>query len=440
MQKVVSIPISELHLWTENPRDPVDTTLSDEEIIVRAINDPSNNWNLDKLLSNFGDQYYYNQLPTVVLENNSYVVYDGNRRVALLKCIQSSELFSIATGKFAIFAPSSSMLHQTELPCNLCDKSTALDIVESMHRSSNKWGKLQYEWFLYYHRNQNKGPLMLLNEAVPHLVENEPLLNEEYVEQRLLTNANLNSIGFSIENGELYSNHDPEIALSILEDIADVRRRKISDARHLPGKLKAALEQLNPSRYNDIKTYSSSAKKIALTGEKSVKKAKTNSSSSQSASKRRTQTRKSKLLFNGPLRPKGDYSNTIYLAIEDIYSLYRKNETKYSRLLPILGFSLRLFLDIVAREYYEENDPEQANKDEAYSSFLKEVVKPEIKSNSSLLLKNDYSLIADWINGSVSFEALLGKWAHGSATATLDAIIRCSEIIGFIVRNFWWKD
>ena len=97
MQKVVSIPISELHLWTENPRDPVDTTLSDEEIIVRAINDPSNNWNLDKLLSNFGDQYYYNQLPTVVLENNSYVVYDGNRRVALLKCIQSSELFSIAT-------------------------------------------------------------------------------------------------------------------------------------------------------------------------------------------------------------------------------------------------------------------------------------------------------------------------------------------------------
>lgn len=71
----------------------MDLALTDEEIALRALDDPSNNWNLGKMLKDLGPQYHYNELPTVVYENDKYIVYNGNRRVALLKCLQSPHAF-----------------------------------------------------------------------------------------------------------------------------------------------------------------------------------------------------------------------------------------------------------------------------------------------------------------------------------------------------------
>ena len=53
-QVIITIPLSKLRLWTENPRDPVDNSLSDSEIIQRAIANDSNNWNLDSLIYQMG--------------------------------------------------------------------------------------------------------------------------------------------------------------------------------------------------------------------------------------------------------------------------------------------------------------------------------------------------------------------------------------------------
>jgi len=41
-QEILNISIKNLHLWTENPRDPIDTKKTDEEIIDRIIQDSDN--------------------------------------------------------------------------------------------------------------------------------------------------------------------------------------------------------------------------------------------------------------------------------------------------------------------------------------------------------------------------------------------------------------
>ena len=93
-QEIKSIPLSKLRLWTENPRDPVDESMSDSEIIKRAIANDSDNWNLDSLIVEMGKRYHLNEIPVVVANaDDTFTVYDGNRRVALLKCIKDPDLY-----------------------------------------------------------------------------------------------------------------------------------------------------------------------------------------------------------------------------------------------------------------------------------------------------------------------------------------------------------
>lgn len=134
-QSVQEIALNKLRLWTENPRDPMDEETSDAEIIRRALNNQSLNWSLDKMLDELGEYYYYNDLPTVVgCADGSYIVYDGNRRVAVLKCIQDPDLYMEAVGKIPTFIPPQTLIDQKSLPCNVCDQETALDIVENIMR------------------------------------------------------------------------------------------------------------------------------------------------------------------------------------------------------------------------------------------------------------------------------------------------------------------
>lgn len=45
-QNIEILKIADLHLWSENPRDPIDTEATDEQIIVRALEEHPYTWNL----------------------------------------------------------------------------------------------------------------------------------------------------------------------------------------------------------------------------------------------------------------------------------------------------------------------------------------------------------------------------------------------------------
>jgi len=38
-----------------------------------------------------GSHYDFSELPTVVFKNNKYIIYDGNRRIAVLKYLQNPD-------------------------------------------------------------------------------------------------------------------------------------------------------------------------------------------------------------------------------------------------------------------------------------------------------------------------------------------------------------
>jgi len=84
-QKIENINIKGLVLWTENPRDFINNTASDQDIINKAISDDSSKWELAKLAKSMGKCYDFSELPAVVIHKDKPVVYDGNRRVAIIK-------------------------------------------------------------------------------------------------------------------------------------------------------------------------------------------------------------------------------------------------------------------------------------------------------------------------------------------------------------------
>lgn len=436
MQEIRNIPLSKLHLWTENPRDPIMLDMDDRDVIKKAICDETNTWELDKLLSNFGNVYQLNKLPTVVLVDGKYVIYDGNRRVAMLKCIQDDELFSLATGRFNVFSPAEELLSIHELPCDVCDLNTALDIVEADHKGAGKWGMLQYEWFLHFHRKQPKGTLMLIEEAFPGSIS-KTKLNEEYVRSRLLTKSNLNQIGFDIVDERLVSIFDQELSRDMILDLAKTRDQGITSHRKNPGDIKAALKTLDPEKYKNFQEFNSDVKTYDLT--EGATSQNTRGTNTFTPPRRRKPLRKTSLpsLFHGRLYPKGERSNQLYRALEDVYRLYCKNPASNEHLLPLIAMGFRLLLDTVAREYYAEIDADLAQKDETYKQFLKSVAKPALAKQVQRLNLNRFSLAEEWIDGNYNLEAILGKWAHGSMLVTVDSVLNTSYLVGDIIRETW---
>lgn len=117
-QKIENISIEKLVLWTENPRDPIDPTATDQEVINRAITDNESKWQLEKLAKEMGEYYDYSELPTVVYHDKKPVVYDGNRRIVLGKIkhnLVSVKDFNINIPEFP-----------RSIPCNVCSKDIAL--------------------------------------------------------------------------------------------------------------------------------------------------------------------------------------------------------------------------------------------------------------------------------------------------------------------------
>ena len=430
-QQVIEVPLEMLHLWTENPRDPVDKNATDSDIIRRAIKNDSGNWNLPQLLSEMGRRYCYNELPTIVLIEDRYIVYDGNRRVALLKCIQNPEIFEVATNSFWMMDVPENLKNQKSLPCNLCSLDIALDIVERTHASSKKWGKLQFEQFRYYHRGYPKGPLMVIDEAGDGIVSREKKLNEECVETRLLTEKNLNDIGMSIKDGVLLSNHSVEESKSILKDIAETRSRNLTSYRTNPGRLKDALCELDHEKYDCIAPFDESGFVVrvapsdvgVLDGAKGVRL------------RKKCACKHDFKLFNGVLRPKGVKSNNLYRAIDDMYLDYKKQPKKKNGYLPIIAFSIRLLLEVCAREYYASDSAVRHDESGALKSFLKEAKKSlrELPFEE----RNELSLQAEWLRGDYNFDGIIAKWAHGLLLANEGSVMRASIVAGDIIRSMW---
>ena len=125
-QQVEYIPLDDLVLGTENPRDPLDGDYTNDDVIRRATDGRNEKqWQLSKLSKEMGDRFDLSELPTVcrIDDGPKYRVYDGNRRV-ILAMLRKAGLTT--EGQQQLVPPD----FPDPIPCNVCDEETALENVE----------------------------------------------------------------------------------------------------------------------------------------------------------------------------------------------------------------------------------------------------------------------------------------------------------------------
>lgn len=332
-QEVKTIAIKDLVLWTENPRDPIDETATDQSVVDRALQDPKK-WALEKLAKEMGGHYDYSELPTVVYKSGKPVVYDGNRRVILGKI----KLGLVATKGAKI---SNLPDFDSTLPCNVCSEDVAIQNVYRKHIDTGSWGMLERDIFSHKYRQKPKTPFLLLDEATG-LISSNKHLNKRFVRDEIFNEEGLRKLGFLVGVDGLETRHSLEDSKAILDDMSVKVKNNVISTRKRRGEV---LNVLDPSSQEIINTNKSN----------SPKKLKDSTSTQNPTVPALKQSKRTSNLkpdmFGGALFLKyGDVSD-IYRDIKDLYSYYDSNRSELSdNFVSLLRMSLRLLCETAAAE------------------------------------------------------------------------------------------
>lgn len=366
-QQIIDIKISELHLWTENPRDPINLNLSDEDIISRAINQKNEKWNLPKLIDKMGDYYDFSELPTVVRKNDKYIVYDGNRRLAVIKYSQNPDWSGKIENKLFSSVPQS-FRNMDKIFCNLCDETTALTNIERKHTDSGTWGELERSYFLNVHRNEKKSNFLILEESTGGIISKNKKMNQRFVHDEVFTKENLMNIGFKIEGGKLWTNYDENKTKFIFDKVVELIHEGIISTRgENRKKLLEPLQKNNPNlkleSYDDTKSIN----------EVNIREDSSENKTNRSEKKNKRTVKRDPSIFGKSLVLKQGDVNNIYRDIVDLYRFYLQKKNSLSENFHILiRMSLRLLvetagLNSVIDDYinkYFDDAKEAMSKDE----------------------------------------------------------------------------
>jgi len=333
-QEVKEIRIDELVLWTENPRDPIDETAKDQDIVDRALDDRYSKWTLRKLAKKMGDYYDFSELPAVVYINKKPVVYDGNRRIILGKIKHG--LVSVSDDE-QVDLPE----FPEKIPCNVCEQKIALQNVFRKHADSGSWSPLERDIFLHKFMGKDKSTFLILDEKTK-LISANSYMNKGFIKDEIFKDENLKRLGFSIQDGQLLSSHSNDESSKVLRDLENkIREEKISTRKNR-GKV---IEVLEPSTQQLIDTNKNKSHKPVFMEP---------SDEEEKPSKvKKTRRRRSKkgALFGGSLYLISGEVADLYRDIEDLYLFYHAEKSKLSdSFLSLIRMSLRLLVETAAKD------------------------------------------------------------------------------------------
>lgn len=440
-QKIEHFNINDLSLWTENPRDPIWEDISDLEVIQRAIDTNPSKWHLDKLLEKMGNFYHYNKLPIVVKKNGKNIVYDGNRRVALLKYVNNPDRsLSIEWKLFPSPEIMSSFRDTAVLPCAVCDEDTALQIIYLDNTSNNTWDPLAQSYFEHYHLKKEKD-LFLQFDEITHLISSHDELNQRFIKDEVLTEQNLKSLWIYIKDGKIiswYKDNELEILLwKLLELIKSgtINTRNNEEKgtiRVKAGELGKVVEE----------KWGVEVKPIAKAEKNETPKWKDSKNDWKEIimAQKRTPVKnpyKNDVLFGKILLLKEGAVNALYSGICLIYDRF-KNDKNFFKIIPILGMSLRLLLDVWGREYFSK-DEEKIKKDQLRRDFINQA-KEDFKKQKKNKTVNYLALNQGRIEQRDTFEGPLGKRAHWQLPTTKQDLLQVSFIVADILDFYFSKE
>lgn len=365
-QTIVNIPIKDLVLWTENPRDPIDESATDQEVVERAYADPRGKWNLHKFVLTMGDFYDYSELPTVVYKNGKPVVYDGNRRIALAK-IKLGYVNHLQTMDLEI--PD----FPETLPCAVCSEETAIQRILRKHSLTGSWDELEREKFeRKYFPQTPKSPFLIVEETLGVISANEEL-NQNFVKKEIFTESNLKSLGFSVEDGMLHSKHSNDDNLKIFNNITEKIRNRDLSTRNSRGQV---YDILDPDIKQLIKDDKNKPSHLIEPAEKFKPVL---PSKSVPRFTKRTSPKNDETIFGEKLSLKAGSVNDLYRDIVELFLFWKNRQNSQSRLSnafpALIRMSLRLLTETAAKDVdlkWEISDYISAYFEQAKKSLSKD--------------------------------------------------------------------
>lgn len=401
-QQVKELQISDLVLWTENPRDPINPKATDQEIVNKALNGSRSKWTLDKLAKEMGAFYDFSELPTVVYKDNKPIVYDGNRRMILAKIKHG--LVSIPNGT-ELSLPEI----PKKIPCNVCSEKIALINVFRKHSDSGSWQPLERDIFLHHFMGEEKSTFYILEEDT-QIISSNPHLNQRFVKEEIFKPEILNDLGFDIRNGKLFSVHDNTQARSILTDISAKIANKEISTRHNRGKV---IEVLDPENQKLIEQNKDNKLR------KAIIKFNSNIRTTDLRQSKRSSINKNEL-FGGKLFLRIGEVSDLYRDISDLYHYYLKYKNTLSASFPsLIRMSLRLLCESAAKDANKKLDKYLTE----HYTVAKKSVDQDVKTMLSNHNVNEKSIIQ-----------LLHTGAHHyTASNNIEQTIALSIIIGAII-------
>lgn len=404
-QEVKIISLADLVLWTENPRDPVKSTATDQEVVNKAIADDGAKWNLSKLAKEMGNYYDFSELPTVVIHRNKPVVYDGNRRVILGK---------IKHGLVSVddFDADEIPEFPVDIPCNVCTKDIALQNVYRKHAETGSWLPLERDIFLHKHLRKEKTPFLIIEESTG-FISAAPHLNQRFVKEEIFNEETLKKLGITLNGNHLLSKHSPAETISIFEDISRKIQSKTISTRHNRGKV---IDVLDPSQQQLIAEHSRRAPHQVDLKTGSF----TYSPKPTPAKKTRRTKSVTQDIFGGALYLRIGGVSNLYRDIVDLHSFYLSKQKSLSIAFPsLIRMALRLLSEAAAKDCNQS---------------MEQYIKSRFSAAKKTLDQDSKTTLANNNVSESSIIQLLHTGAHNySASANLEQTLAVSLIMGAIL-------
>lgn len=411
-QTVEQIPVKELILWTENPRDPISSRSKNEAIISRALEDSDHKWSLRKLAKAMGAHYDLSELPTVVYKSGYPIVYDGNRRVVLAM---------LKLGLYPKFTNVRFRMPECPeiLPCCVASEDIALENVWRKHADTGSWDQISRDIFLHKFRKQEKSVLLQLDELLDRGISSTSYLNQRFVRDEVLTNPRLKSIGIHIENCRVTSRHDPANTRRLLDHIFElIANKKLSTrvGRTTP------LNELIDSEFRDITEAdaNNAYKPVDLRADEFAHMQKDRV---QSTTRLPVRVKSAQIeLFGGKLELSSGEPSNLYRDILDLYAFFCKNRSNLSDRFPaLIRMALRLECELVA--------------DCVSSEDMAVMVKKDFDEAKAQLTQDQRTFLSQNAVSKDNIVTLLHTGAHNyTGSYNLQQTIAMSLIVGGILK------
>ncbi|MEF2737261.1 MAG: hypothetical protein U0N15_08610 [Bifidobacterium choerinum] len=372
-QEIREIPLAKLRLWTENPRDPLDADISNEDIIEHALSaDGEAHWQLRKLAKSMGNYYDYSELPTVVEDKASgmYTIYDGNRRVIL--ALLQHKGFPLSGDQFTL------PLFPDAIPCNVCSRKTALNSVMRKHGNGGTWKPFERDLFLHRYMDREKSVLVRMQDLVDAM-DRWPNLNQGFVRSEILSDANLGKMGLDVQAWDYgvssdvlvklleaiserlsttlntrVNRNDPLAVLpqELLTEIAEERAAHVS----VSPEPEAKAESASSGDDQEHGSYDHGEPLLPLDDENGSGSAKTPSTGDNQGKGTPKPTRRSAErrnpdmpIFGGKLSLRPGKVNNIYLTLDDLWQLNLRGKVEHGEaFVAIFRMGLRLLAESAA--------------------------------------------------------------------------------------------